>query len=110
MNRVVSELGIQPFWDAGIKGEGVVIAVIDSGFTSEHTEFKNRIIDAYRSSFRKDADAYNKDISDVNGHGTPVASIVAGNTVGLAPEAKLLLIKVADDDGIQGAGLVSQGI
>ncbi|CAM3887460.1 S8 family serine peptidase [Cohnella lubricantis] len=105
-NRVVEELGVKEFWDHGIDGSGVVVAVIDSGFKQDHPELAGRIVGSFRATYLGDA----ADMSDVTGHGTAVASIIAGATVGLAPGVKLLLIKVAGDDGSQGAGSIANGI
>ncbi len=37
--------------------------------------------------------------SDCDGHGTHVASVAAGRTVGVAKEAKIVAVKVLDCDG-----------
>ncbi|CAM3743396.1 S8 family serine peptidase [Cohnella lubricantis] len=105
-NRVADELGVKEFWEHGLDGSSVVVAVIDSGFALEHPELSGRVIGTFRATFTGDPD----DMSDVTGHGTAVASIIAGATVGIAPSVKLLLIKVAGDDGSQGAGSIANGI
>jgi len=42
----------------------------------------------------------NWNASDCDGHGTHVASVAAGRTVGVAKEAKVVAVKVLDCDGI----------
>lgn len=95
MNSVLDELNVKPFWDAGIKGQNVIIAVIDSGYNLSHEEFNDRVIEATRITYNTDETS----MDDKTGHGTPVASIIAGNKMGIAPEAQLLLLRVYDDRG-----------
>ena len=45
-----------------------------------------------------------EDASDCDGHGTHVSATVAGRTVGVAKEAKIVALKVLD---CQGTGMVS---
>ena len=57
------------------------MAVIDSGITPDHSEFGDRIVDAV--NFYTNADSP----IDQHGHGTHVASTIAGATIGVAPAA-----------------------
>ncbi|MEA2244057.1 MAG: hypothetical protein QOD24_3613, partial [Solirubrobacteraceae bacterium] len=104
-------VGADKLWAAGITGKGVGVAVIDSGISGDMPDFKNadgssRITANVIAS--PDATRPGDDV----GHGTHVAGIIAGNSfnrpvsdpahgayVGIAPEADLVAIKVADDDG-----------
>lgn len=81
-------------------GEDVVIAVIDSGVDVSHPDLKEAIIDGYNFTTDESA-AY----QDENGHGTHVAGTIAAQqnnmgVVGVAPKAKLLVLKVLDKDGV----------
>ena len=90
-------------WDEGITGGGVTVAVIDSGITGGN-DFRARV------SGRINFSTLDPSSADRNGHGTYVAGIIAGNAspyVGMAPEARLLGIKVTDR---QGAALASDVI
>ncbi len=77
-------------------GEGVTVAVIDSGVNTANPHFQGAIVDG--TSFLKD-DITNG-AGDTYGHGTVVAGIIAarkidGSTVqGLAPDAKIMPIRV----------------
>ena len=80
-------------------GEDVVIAVIDSGVDVSHPDLKDAIIDGFNFT-TDDSAAY----QDENGHGTHVAGTIAAQqnnrgVVGVAPKAKLLVLKVLDKDG-----------
>lgn len=85
-------------WELGLRGQGVKIAVVDTGIDSTHPDFAGRIV-ATKSFVSNSAE-------DDNGHGTHVASIVAGSGAksngkytGVAPEASLYVAKVLRADG-----------
>lgn len=84
--------------DYGYDGTGINIAVVDSGIDASHPEFDEKTIRGY--DFASSATGY---ASDENGHGTHVASIIAGERDavgmrGLAYEANLFDYKT-DNDG-----------
>lgn len=84
-------------------GQGVTVAVIDSGIAA-HPSLKDTQI--------THIDLVN-DGNTMNGHGTAMASLIAGNsdTVGgVAPAAKLLDIRVADTNGDSNTALLSSAI
>ncbi len=79
-------------WKRGIDGSGVGIAVLDTG-VSEVDELAGRIVGAVDLTWEQDhVDNY--------GHGTPVASLAAGTTTGVAPGAHVVPVKIAGEDGI----------
>ncbi|AHV95133.1 S8 family peptidase [Paenibacillus sabinae] len=84
------------------KGEGITVAILDTGCEVSHPDLKGRI--AGGRNFTDD-DNGNPDIYvDYNGHGTHVAGTIAAisngtGVVGAAPEAKLLILKVLNKDG-----------
>src|SRR4051794_17250349 len=91
-----------PDWWSNAKGEGVVIAVLDTGCDLNHVDLKGRVIDGRNFTPDYNRDRYN--YSDNQGHGTHVAATIAGienelGVVGIAPAAKLLIGKVLDKDG-----------
>jgi thermitase len=83
--------------DAQATGEGITVAILDSGVDGEHPELAGRV---QRISFAPVAPGLPVDVgslssTDPNGQGTAVASIVAGATVGLAPQALILDLQVS---------------
>ena len=82
----------------GHNGSGVKVAVVDSGIASSHAEFGRTI---YGRDFGGSTNGYG---SDEDGHGTHVASIIAGDRDGsgmrgVAYEATLYDYRVANDAG-----------
>lgn len=81
-------------WDRAT-GSGAVVAVIDTGVDATHPDLRGRVLDGYDFS-----GAETGATSDVVGHGTHVASIVAGGGAGMAgvaPDAKIMPLKVFSD-------------
>lgn len=87
--------GRKAFYSQGYYGQNTVCAVIDSG-VSPHIEFEDRILEG-----RNTLQSYNNKTKwqDDRGHGTHVASSIAGKNVGIAPQAKILPVKVLDATG-----------
>jgi subtilisin family serine protease len=75
-NANLAQLNVLPLNNHGYDGTGVKVAVVDSGIDARHPEFRNSTIHGY--DFSNSATGYR---DDPNGHGTHVASIIAGVTV-----------------------------
>jgi subtilisin family serine protease len=80
-------------------GTGATVAVIDTGATFSHPDLQGRLIAGH------DYIQNDEMPQDGNGHGTHVAGIVAANAdngvgvEGVAPGAKVLVIRALGDDG-----------
>jgi subtilisin family serine protease len=91
--------GINKLWDETM-GEGVDIAVLDTGVDRSHLSFKTRITSG--KNFIKNNNA----IDDFDGHGTHCAGIIASNGIneafGIAPKINLHVGKITNfrTDGI----------
>lgn len=115
-------------WQAGNYGEGVVIAVVDTGVDITHSQLatqiaynegeggpkKNNGIDDDGNGFVDDYAGYNfvnnsADVADDVDHGTHISGIIAaahndtsvhaGYVQGVAPKAKILPVKFLAQDG-----------
>lgn len=88
---------VQSLWDQGIRGQGVVIAEIDTGVNAALPELSGRVLRG--KDFGRPGDGRVDREKSAFGHGTAMASIMVGRTgllgiTGLAPEAKVLPIAV----------------
>ena len=89
-------------WAKGYTGKGVVVAIIDTGCDTKHPALIGRIIGG--RNFTTDDNSNPNIYNDYQGHGTHVAGTIAGNTTkvgitGVAPDAKLLILKALDKSG-----------
>ncbi|MGC1214674.1 MAG: S8 family serine peptidase, partial [Micromonospora sp.] len=99
LDRSVAQIGAPTAWAAGRDGAGVRVAVLDTGVDAGHPDLADRIADS-----RDFTDSGS--VADGHGHGTHVASTIAGSGAasagtrkGVAPGARLLIGKVLDDYG-----------
>ncbi len=76
-------------------GEGVSVAVIDTGIDYSHSQLRNRFGEEKGYDFVKDDDAP----MDENGHGTHVAGTIASMDCGVAPSSRLYAVRMLDKNG-----------
>ncbi len=94
------------------KGEGQITAVIDSGIAYDHEDLGGGLGTGFKvvggfDFAENDSDPY--DDGPAGWHGTHVAGIVANTDpieTGVAPDAELVALRVFDDNGSGGTGLV----
>lgn len=86
----------------GITGAGVTVALIDSGVKGSHPDLAGDIASGGRHFTDQGGDV-GMDIEDDFGHGTAVAGTITSDgitgPVGVAPDAKLLVVRVVAQDG-----------
>ncbi|MGW2161540.1 S8 family serine peptidase [Nonomuraea sp. NPDC001699] len=95
----VPMIGAPQAWAGGHDGTGVKVAVLDTGIDATHPDLADRIADS--KSFIP-----GEEVRDGHGHGTHVASTIAGSGAGgggrhkgVAPGARLVVGKVLSDEG-----------
>lgn len=102
-NRLRELLGISG--DNSQWGKGVLVAVLDTGIEAHPT---------LTGTLRKLSLVTGAENgTDLNGHGTAVASLIAGShslVPGVAPGVDLLSIRVANDQGYSNSFLLAEGI
>lgn len=91
------------------RGEGVSVAVLDTGICVNHPDLRQNI--AGTANFSKSK----YDVEDQSGHGSHVAGTIAAvdngiGMIGVAPEAKIYAAKVLNDDGSGGMSNIIRGI
>ncbi|MFI2242311.1 type VII secretion-associated serine protease mycosin [Streptomyces chrestomyceticus] len=94
-------LGAQDAWKIST-GKGVTVAVIDSGVNGSHPDLEGNVLAGKNFSTGDPADTETH-----NGHGTGMASLIAGHghgpghaqgVLGIAPDAKILPVKHSDSE------------
>jgi thermitase len=95
----IRRIGAAAAWAVTMGSHSIAVAVIDSGIDRTHPEFAGRLLPGY------DYVNSDNDPSDDYGHGTHVAGILAAaannatGIAGLAPNVKILPLKVLDAGG-----------
>ncbi|GGT16254.1 S8 family serine peptidase [Nonomuraea spiralis] len=99
LDKSVPQIGAPQAWAKGLTGKGVTVAVLDTGYDPDHPDLKGVVTQAVNFT-----DA--PDTMDTFGHGTHVASTVAGSGAasggkyrGVAPDAKIAVGKVLKGRG-----------
>ncbi|WP_344417059.1 S8 family serine peptidase [Amycolatopsis minnesotensis] len=110
LDRSVPQIGAPEVWRSGFTGKSVKVAVLDTGVDAGHPDLAGKVLEARDFSGGQDA-------TDRHGHGTHVASTIAGSGAasggrfkGVAPDAGLLVGKVLGDDGSGGWAEIISGM
>jgi serine protease AprX len=119
--NITTMTGARKWWNAGYTGKGIDIALIDSGVAAvDGLTGAGKVANGPDLSF--ESQAPNLQYLDTFGHGTHMAGVMAGrsdtavagayvndtaNFLGMAPDARVVSVKVAD---AHGAADVSQVI
>lgn len=84
-----------------VDGEGLTVAVLDTGLRDSHEDFEGRVI--AQRNFTPDNGGNRDDAEDGHGHGTHIAGLIAAGGVhwGVAPKAGLVPVKVLQNEGDQ---------
>ena len=91
--------GVHQAHSNGVTGKGVLVGVLDTGCDADHIQFRKKRVDFryvplhYESEKLRDVRGF-----DVGGHGTHVCGIIAGQHVGVAPEADLMVASVIESE------------
>ncbi|UCE45944.1 MAG: S8 family serine peptidase [Methanobacteriota archaeon] len=118
LSKSVNKVGADQVWSRydtlgnPVTGEGIVVAVIDTGIDYTHPDLGGGFGPAYKVIGGYDFINKDSDPMDDNGHGTHVAGIISadGATPGVAPSTKLLAYKVLGSDGAGPMSLVVSAI
>ena len=88
------------------RGAGITVAVVDSGVDTGHPDLAGRLVPGYDFVDR------DSNPNDANGHGTHVTGTIAAGQngvggVGVAPEARVMPLRVLDASGSGGSAAVA---
>src|SRR4029077_1375861 len=104
MQNITAADGAQAWWKSGYTGQGVDVALIDTGVSPvAGLSAPGKVVNGPDLSL----ESQNPSLQylDTNGHGTFMAGLIAGNDAqpggyrGVAPGARILSVKVGDADG-----------
>ncbi|MEU4394155.1 S8 family serine peptidase [Kribbella sp. NPDC023855] len=106
LDQSVPQIGAPAAWQAGFTGKGIPVAVLDTGIDATHPDLATQVAGA--KNFTEEA------AGDKTGHGTHVASTIAGTAAasggrykGVAPAAKLYDGKVCSADGCPDSAILA---
>ena len=97
----ITKVNADQVWNLGFTGEGVLVALIDTGAKLTHADLQGRLWDGGTEYPNHGYDFYShdNDPSDTHGHGTHVAGTIvgtgaSGTQTGVAPGATIMVLKV----------------
>ncbi len=105
----LNRLQAEDLWQRST-GAGITVAVLDSGVRASHPDLSGRVGRGYNAITGKPGGR-----TDDFGHGTFVAGMIASKVdgagvAGLAPNARLMPVKVLDSDGVGDSDDIARGI
>ncbi|MEO8357144.1 MAG: S8 family serine peptidase [Chloroflexota bacterium] len=109
----VSLINAPALWSMGYGGQGIVVASMDSGVNMAHTDLASR----WRSGANSWFDPYGQHPAspfDLSGHGTWTMGVMVGGdsggaSIGVAPGAQWIAVKMFNDAGTSTATAIHQG-
>jgi len=109
----LERIDVDGLWAEGYLGQGVVVAILDSGVDRLHQDLALR----WRGGSNSWFDPYGEQAEplDLTGHGTSVASLVlggdaTGSAIGVAPNAQWIAARVFDNSGVSSEGAISEAL
>ena len=105
----LEKIHISTLQKLSVHNQRPLVAILDTGIDAHHPDLEGKVIAEINFTG-------SPTVNDRNGHGTHVAGIIAANMdngigiAGIAPESKLMNVKVANDDGTCRVGVVARGI
>jgi subtilisin family serine protease len=106
LDRSAPQIGAPRAWELGYEGDGIVVAVLDTGVEDTHPDLVDKIVVSRNFIAGPEGDQ--------DGHGTHVASVIAGSGAasgglyrGIAPGAQLLSAKVCERTGCPESSIIA---
>jgi len=108
----ISAIHAPELWTLGHTGTGIVVASMDSGVDADHPDLQNKWRGGTNSWF--DPNGQHASPADVLGHGTQTMGIMVGgdaggSSIGVAPGAQWIAVKIFNDAGAASYSAIHQG-
>ena len=107
VDQMVPLIGADTMHAVGYTGEGVTIAVLDTGIDTDHTDLGNDLVGEecfIECANQTDRQSGSGAAEDDHGHGTNVIGIITStgtvSNLGIAPDADIFAYKVLNADGM----------
>jgi len=102
------QIGADDVWESGYTGEGVTVAILDTGIDTDHPELVSSIVGCVPMGLYESCE-------DDNGHGTHVAGIITADGIdeyakGVTPNAEVWMAKVCNVAGVCCGSDIAAGI
>lgn len=95
---------------SALTGTGVDIYVVDTGVRGDHEQFGGRVVPGIDVPTLRGTSVINPPTYDCDGHGTHVAALAAGSTVGVATQARIISVRVLNCKGDGGVSEVAEAL
>lgn len=100
-------------WDLGFTGDGIVVANMDTGVSYTHPDLVSQWRGGTNSWFDPNGEHTAYPV-DVDGHGTATMGVMvgrdaSGKSIGVAPDAQWIAVKIFDDRGVATTIGIHQG-
>lgn len=113
----ITKINADDVWEIGYTGNGVIVAVIDTGVNYNHIDLADHLWDGGAEFPNHGYNTYdnNNDPMDNFSHGTHCAGTVCGDgtsgtSTGIAPDATLMCVKALSDEGTGSAYTIQAGM
>ncbi len=98
----LSVINAPALWDLGFRGQGIVVANMDTGVDRYHPDLVNQWRGGTNSWF--DPNGQHATPADLSGHGTWTMGVMVGRdaggtAIGVAPDAQWIAVKIFNDQG-----------
>lgn len=109
----LSVVNAPTLWSLGFRGQGTVVANLDTGVDVSHPDLASRWRGGTNSWYDPNGE-HPTTPTDVNGHGTwsmgvMVGGDAGGTSIGMAPDAKWIAVKIFNDRGATTSTVIHRG-
>ena len=109
----IARVGAPTLWALGYRGQGTVVASMDTGVDLAHPDLAGRWRGGSNSWYDPNGQHPSSPI-DLNGHGTRTMSVIVGgdaggSSIGMAPDARWIAVKIFNDKGMASSTAIHSG-